>query len=90
MSNPRDKYYTKIYETLVDYNDRNNAPFSNEKIQQATGKVIAEEEADERNINVDTYNVTMDTLFHSTVTNNTQGETANTILTSEITTQGTL
>ena len=32
MATPRDKYNTKIYETLVDYNDHNNAPFSNENI----------------------------------------------------------
>ena len=32
MATPRDKYYTKMYETLVDYNDRNDAPLSNENI----------------------------------------------------------
>ena len=32
MATPRDKYYTKMLETLVDYNDRNNTPFSNEKL----------------------------------------------------------
>ena len=32
MATTRDKYYTKMLETLVDYNGRNNAPFSNEKL----------------------------------------------------------
>ena len=29
---PRDKYYTKMLETKVDYNDRHNEPLSNENI----------------------------------------------------------
>ena len=32
MAIPRDKYYTKIYQTLVDYNYRKNATFFNENI----------------------------------------------------------
>ena len=32
MATSRDKYYTEIYKTLTDYNDRNNAPLLNEKI----------------------------------------------------------
>ena len=83
MSNPRDKYYTKIYETLVDYNDRNNAPFSNEKIKQEMCKVMADEEAYARNIISDAHNVTVDTLCQTPVTPNTQGDNENSILTSE-------
>ena len=41
IETPRDKYYTKMLETLVDYNDRNNAQLSNEKLQQAMSKFIA-------------------------------------------------
>ena len=41
MATPRYKYYTKMYQTLIDYNDRNNAPLSNEKIQKSISKVIA-------------------------------------------------
>ena len=37
-----DKYYTKMYETLVYYNYRKDAPLSNEKIIQAIHKVISE------------------------------------------------
>ena len=44
MVTTRDKYYTKILETLVDYNDFNNAPLSNEKIQQEVRRVMAEME----------------------------------------------
>ena len=32
MSTTKEKYYTKMLETIVDYNDCNNAPFSNEKL----------------------------------------------------------
>ena len=32
MDTPRDKYYKKTFKTLVDYNDCNNAPFSNENV----------------------------------------------------------
>ena len=32
MSTPREKYYTKMCESLVDYNDYNGIPLSNEKI----------------------------------------------------------
>ena len=33
MATSREKYYTEMYKTLTDYNDRNNAPLFNEKIQ---------------------------------------------------------
>ena len=42
MATTKDKYYTKTLEALVDYNDRNNALFSNEKIQQPVSRVMAE------------------------------------------------
>ena len=70
-------------ETLVDYNDRNNAPFSNEKLQQAISKVMAETEAEERNIILYAHNVNMDNFCQSPVTTNTQRDNANAILTSE-------
>ena len=44
MATPKDKYYTKLLKTVVDYNDYHNAPFSNEKLQQSMSKVIAETE----------------------------------------------
>ena len=72
-----------MYETLVDYNDRNNAALSNENILQAIHKFIAEEEADAYNINSDSHNVTVDTFWQTHVTPNTQGDNNNVILTSE-------
>ena len=73
MDTPREKYYTKMLETLVDYNDRKNVPLSNEKIWQEMGKLISEEEADERIINLDDHNLTVDTFYQSPVMTNTQG-----------------
>ena len=32
MATPKEKYYTKLLKTLVDENNRNGVPFSNEKI----------------------------------------------------------
>ena len=83
MATPRDKYYTEMYETIVDYNDRNDAPFSNEDIRQATRRVISEEESDARNITSDSKNLTADTLCQTPVRPNTQGNNENVILTIE-------
>ena len=80
---PKRKYYRKMLETLVDYNDRNNAPLSNENLQQAISTVVAETEAGKRNIILDANNVAMDTFCQSPITTNTQGENANAVLTSE-------
>ena len=44
MATIKDKYYTKMLETLVYYNDRNNAPLSNENIRQAVNRVMVETE----------------------------------------------
>ena len=62
MATSREKYYTKMYETLIDYNDRNDAPFSNEKIQDVIHKVVAEEELYDNNINLDACHITADTV----------------------------
>ena len=72
----------EIYDNLVDYNERNYAPISNEKIWQAIRKIMVDEEADARNINLDSHNVTVDTFCRTPVTPNTQGENENIILTS--------
>ena len=73
MAKPRDKYYIKIYETLLDFNVRNDAPFSNENIRQAIRKFIGEEEGDCCNLTSDFHNVTADTFFQTPVMPNTQG-----------------
>ena len=40
MATTKEKYHTKMLETLVDYNDRSNAPFSNEKFRQVVSKLL--------------------------------------------------
>ena len=50
MATPKDKYYTKLLETLVDHNDQQNSPLSNDNIRQAISTVMAETEEGERNI----------------------------------------
>ena len=72
MATPRDKYYTKMLETLVDCNDRNNVPLSNEKLRKEISKVMAETEEEERNIILDVNTVTMDNFCQFPITTNTQ------------------
>ena len=67
-----------MLETLGDYNDRNNAPLSNDYPQQEVSKFIAETEEEaldtKRNANI----VTMDNFYpQSPVTTNTEGEIEN-------------
>ena len=70
----------KIYKTLIEQNERNDAPLSNENIWDAIHKVIEEEESYAHNIVLDAHNVTVDTF---NCTSNTQRENVNTILTGE-------
>ena len=44
MATTRDKYYEKMLETIVDHNDHQNAPLSNDKLQQAISTVTSETE----------------------------------------------
>ena len=69
-----------MHETIIDYNDHNDAPFSNENIQDAIHKVIEEKELDAHNITLDANNRTADTF---SPTSNTQRYNTNAILTSE-------
>ena len=43
MSSSRDRYYTKMYKTLTDYNNSKNTPFFYEKILEGILKAIEEE-----------------------------------------------
>ena len=64
MATPKDKYYNTLLDTLVKYNNLRGEPLSNDKIQQAVGKVIEETEAEfERNYN----KITCDTSFKSPI-----------------------
>ena len=69
----KDKYYNTLLKTLVDDNNRNGAPLSNEKLRQAVGKLMEETEAElERNMK----KFTMDTSFESLITMNVQKKDA--------------
>ena len=83
MTTPRYKYYKKLLDTLVEYNNDQNAPLYNEKSEQAISKVIADTEEEERNIMSDANNVTMETFCQSSVTTNAQRDNENTIFASE-------
>ena len=50
MATQKDKYYTKLWETLVGYNDHRNSPLSNDNLLQAISTVMAETEEEECNI----------------------------------------
>ena len=64
MATTKEKYHTKMLETIVDYNDRNNVPFFNENIKQEVSKVMAETEEEERDAGRNANNVTMYTFCH--------------------------
>ena len=63
-----------MFETLVGYNNCNNAPFSNEKLRQVVSKAMAETEEEERDAKCNANNVTINNLCnHPPATTNTQG-----------------
>ena len=55
MENVKDNYWTEIYDTITNYNERNHTPLSNANIREAIDKVILEEQAEEDNATVDTF-----------------------------------
>ena len=75
MATTKNKYFEKMLETLVNHNDHHNAPLSNENIQQAVSKVLAETEEEEHKHNAN--NVTMDNFCQSPVTIHTQRKNSN-------------
>ena len=78
MASTKEKYYTKILENIVDYNDRNNTPFSNEKLRKAVSKIVAETEEEEHDAKRYANNVTIYTLCHKSIDiTNTQGKISN-------------
>ena len=57
MATPQDKYYNVLLNNLPKDNNHKGSPLSNDKIQQAVGKVMEETEAEfELNINKITCN----------------------------------
>ena len=65
MDTPRDEYYTKILENIIDHNDCQNAPLLSENIRQAVSIVKAETEEEERDVAHNANNVTVDTFFNN-------------------------
>ena len=63
MATPKDKYYEKMLETLVNDNNRNSALLSNEKLRQEVSKVMEEIEAEFECLN----KITMDTSYQSPI-----------------------
>ena len=55
MENPKDKYWTKMYDTITNYNDQNHTPLSNEKIREAIHKLTLKEQAEANNVTVDMF-----------------------------------
>ena len=56
MATPKNKYYEKMLETVVNDNNRNGALLSNEKLQQSASKVTEETESEFKCLN----KITMD------------------------------
>ena len=77
MATPKEKYYTKLLETLTDYNDHHNATFSNGKLGQEISTVMEETEEEECEAKRHANNMTMDTFCQSPVMTNIQGNIAN-------------
>ena len=42
IATSRDRYYTEIFRTQTDYNDRNNTPLSNLNLREAIRKLMEE------------------------------------------------
>ena len=74
MANSKNNYYTEIFNTLTDYNERNNTPLINSNIIKAIRKFMEEESLTDAN------NVTADTFSHDS---SAQRENANAIFTNE-------
>ena len=55
MENSKGKYWSEMYDTVTDYNDRNHTSFSNAKIREAINQVILEEQAEVNSLTVDMF-----------------------------------
>ena len=77
MATPKEKFFMNLLENLDDYNDRHNAPFSNEKLLHVVSKVMAETEEEERDAKRNANIVTMNTFYQFPATTNTHRKIAN-------------
>ena len=74
MATSKDKYYTEIFNTLTDYNERNHTPLSSVNIREEIRRVMEEESI------IDANNITKDTFSHAS---SAQRENENAVFTSE-------
>ena len=77
MATTKDKYFEKMLDTLVNYNDCHNVPLSNDKLQLEVSKVMSKTEEEEHNAKHNANNVTMNTFCQSPTTTNTQRKNTN-------------
>ena len=77
MATPRYEYYTNMLKTLIDHNDRHNAPLSSEKLWQSFRRVMVETEEVEYDAKHNENNVTMDTFFNCSIISPSQGDIKN-------------
>ena len=63
MATQKEKYYMTLVKTLIDHNDRQNLPLSNEKLRQSVSTVMVETEEEERDAKRNANNVTIDTFI---------------------------
>ena len=66
-----------LLETIIDHNDHNNVPLSNEKLQQSVSTVMEETEEEEHNFKRNANNTAIYTFIQSSVTTNTPINIAN-------------
>ena len=55
MKNTKGNYWSEMYDTITNYNDRNHTPLSKAKIREAVNQVILEEKVESNNVLVDTF-----------------------------------
>ena len=77
MATTGEEYYTNVLDSLLYHNDRHGTPLSSKKLQELVSRVMAETEENEKYAKQNINNVTMDTLFQSPVTSNTQRKDGN-------------
>ena len=74
MATPKEEYFTKMLDYLLEHNNHHGPQFSSKNLQEAVIRVMEDEEKDaERNVN----NVTTDNFFQYPVTINVQNKDAN-------------
>ena len=63
MATAREENYTKMLDSLLDYNDRHGTPLSSKNLQEAVRRFMAETEDEEKDAKRNINNITMYILF---------------------------